>query len=426
MSFVLDLICLLMCSIIFLKCIKDIFNVKYSIFHFCCILFYLMQVLPILISFFGDLSGIKKYYPYMYISMIDSKVSIIYDIFCIVTMLFLFLNSKKYCGRYRLKIQVSKYINEDNASIISLICFLGVLLALVFGVAFSPKPTIYAKFSYFYTHSFLSNSSEYLYHINILNKLVRLSFILTIIYYYLNCFKKGTNTMVLLSTFFITWINGKRTLLLFLLFSFIIIDFIKIDRNDKKAMKKIVNKAFFFLLMFLCYYLLYNYVTKKSSFADNYLLYSTYFSRMSNVKTSIYSLLYDNNMLNYRGETLLFDIFFYVPRRIWNAKPLPFFTQFTSYVYYGKPNIVVSSMRFQVNMWSEFISNLGIFGYLLALMFVKFVIVKSEKANNKIVYFSGMLFILLYFVYGFEKIEQILFVFWIFGLIRNKLKGSYK
>lgn len=419
MNIIFNLIYIVICSIILLKCIKSIFLGKYSIFHFCCIVFYIMQILPIFISFFGDLSGIKKYYPYMYYSMVDFKVDIIYGVFCLVTMIILYYNASKFNKKYKLTLNFFK--NNNKLSIISIFC---IFIPLILGLLFSPNFNIYTKFSYFYTHEYLNSSSEYLYHINIMSKFVYISFISTIIYYYYKDSKKK-NIVAYLATFLITWINGKRTLLVFLLFAFLAIDFIKWDRRDNKKLLKILKKALVFFGIFIVYYLIYNNITSKSNFADNYLLYSTYFSRMCNVKTAIYSLLYDHNMLNYSGETLLFNIFFYIPRSIWVNKPYPYFRQFTSYVFYGKPNITIPGMQFQVNIWSEFISNLGLLGYILALVFIKIIIKKSEKSNDKLIYFSGMLFILLYFMFGFEKIEQIILIFWCFMLFKKKIKIKF-
>lgn len=196
--------------------------------------------------------------------------------------------------------------------------------------------------------------------------------------------------------------------------------------------KKVCNKSPMSLKCILCncdkrnYYLFYNDKTGKSNFADDYLLYATYFSRMSNVKVSIYDLLNQGKMLQYPCQTLLYNLLFFIPRVLWEGKPYPYYKYFTSYVYYGVSNKVVPNMQFQVNIWSEFISNMGIFGYVAALYLVIWIVKKSEKSSNSIIMLSGTVFAFLYMMYGFEHIIQITYVVWAVSSIWTFIRSKFK
>ena len=131
-------------------------------------------------------------------------------------------------------------------------------------------------------------------------------------------------------------------------------------------------------------------------------------------------------MIAFPGQTLLFDILFFVPRAFWDSKPYGYHFYFTSYAFYGIAGKEVSNMTFQVNLWSEFISNAGIFGMALALFFVIWSIKISERSKSVLVYLSGSLFVILYMMYGFEHIVQFIYVVWICSMIMRFVKKHIK
>lgn len=93
---------------------------------------------------------------------------------------------------------------------------------------------------------------------------------------------------------------------------------------------------------------------------------------------------------------------------------------------YGVSNKVVPNMQFQVNIWSEFISNMGIFGYVAALYLVIWIVKKSEKSSNSITMLSGTVFAFLYMMYGFEHIIQITYVVWAVSSIWTFIRSKFK
>lgn len=84
MVVIVDLCVFLISTYIALRAVTKIYHGRYSMLHFCVLIFYAMQVLPIFVSLFGKLDKIQLYYEYMYYAMIDDSVAYIYDLFLLL------------------------------------------------------------------------------------------------------------------------------------------------------------------------------------------------------------------------------------------------------------------------------------------------------------------------------------------------------
>lgn len=405
------------------RSIKRILHGRYSMLHVCVVIFYLMQIVPILVGYFGDLGKIRKYYEYMYYAMTDKLTTILYDVFALFVITILYHYATKNAG-YIQQRNIFKIKNGKIHNYLVLLTGTVTILPLILGVLLAPDPSIYLKFSYFYTNPYSELGSAYIYHTVVIKILCYITFFSILALYYLsNSKQKGLFAIPII---LLAWINGKRTLLTFVLGGMIVIDFLKWEKGNKKQRNNIIRKSTIFLVLIVIYYIFYNNITNKASFADGFLLYSTYFSRLSNVKVAIYDLLYTNSMLEYPFQTIIYDVLFFVPRGMWETKPYGYYPYFTSYAYFGVGNQKVSHMAFQVNIWSEFISNAGIFGVVISLILVINIIKKCEREGNNIVYLSGSIFVLLYMMYGFEHIVQIGYILFIVSMIVSFFKKRVK
>lgn len=419
---IVDLCVFLISTYIALRAVTKIYHGRYSMLHFCVLIFYAMQVLPIFVSLFGKLDKIQLYYEYMYYAMIDDSVAYIYDLFAITGMLILSYNADKLSKYSNVSVLSNFKLGAKRQYIVAMAAICMVLP--LFGIILAPHPQVYLKFSYFYMNEYSNTGVDYLYHRTIMKILTYISFAGMMVFYYLA--KRNKKLYTYLVLILVTWVNGKRTLMVFMIAGILVIDFLKWDKHSRRYINRLIWKAIFFGIIIVGYYLFYNDKTGKSNFADDYLLYATYFSRMSNVKVSIYDLLNQGKMLQYPCQTLLYNLLFFIPRVLWERKPYPYYKYFTSYVYYGVSNKVVPNMQFQVNIWSEFISNMGIFGYVAALYLVIWIVKKSEKSSNSIIMLSGTVFAFLYMMYGFEHIIQITYVVWAVSSIWTFIRSKFK
>lgn len=419
---IVDLCVFLISTYIALRAVTKIYHGRYSMLHFCVLIFYAMQVLPIFVSLFGKLDKIQLYYEYMYYAMIDDSVAYIYDLFAIAGMLILSYNADKLSKYSNVSVLSNFKLGAKRQYVVAMAAICMVLP--LFGIVLAPHPQVYLKFSYFYMNEYSNTGVDYLYHRTIMKILTYISFAGMMVFYYLA--KRNKKLYTYLVLILVTWVNGKRTLMVFMIAGILVIDFLKWDKHSRRYINRLIWKAIFFGIIIVGYYLFYNDKTGKSNFADDYLLYATYFSRMSNVKVSIYDLLNQGKMLQYPCQTLLYNLLFFIPRVLWEGKPYPYYKYFTSYVYYGVSNKVVPNMQFQVNIWSEFISNMGIFGYVAALYLVIWIVKKSEKSSNSIIMLSGTVFAFLYMMYGFEHIIQITYVVWAVSSIWTFIRSKFK
>ena len=396
--------------------LKRIFLYQYSILHLCILVFFVMQVLPLLVDCFNDVSELQRYTTYLYYSMIDNDVSLIYCVFCVFTMLILYICGNSYANKTTEHVSFSLQIPKNK--IVQNLSFICMFLPVV-GVFLSPSPLIYLNFSYFYTHLYNDLGIDYLYHKSVILSLNFIASFAILVYYYYKSDSKTTSLYTYLAAIIVVWVDGKRALLLFLLLGILFIDFMRLNF---KMNKRIIIKSLALTTFVFCYLSYYSNVTQKNKDDSAYLTYNAYLCREGEVKTAIYSRYYNKNMLPYDGATLLFNMTFFIPRIYWEDKPYGFYNYLTSFAYFGTGDNFLPRSNRQVNIWSEFIANLGILGYMLSFVFVCLVVRVSERSDNKILYMVGTLFILTYFCFGFEFIVRFLFIIWVVLLIKNNSK----
>ena len=422
-QYVFDLIAFGVGLVFLFKSGRRLINGNYNMLHVCVIVFFAMQVLPIAVGWFSGLERVRQYYPYMYKAMTDEATNAIYDLFAIAGTSALFACSVKFPKHRPLGLKIPKIGAGAGSGIVVLLGMLTVF-PIVIGLLLAPDPSIYLQFAYFSSNAGVKTGTLGSYHTGLMRTLVYIAFFATILTYYL-CSSRS-KTLFIVPVFLIAWVNGKRTLLLFLLIAFLVIDYIKWDREDRAYVRMLVKKSAVFLAIFLVYYVIYNQLTQKADYADDSLLYITYFSRLCNVKVAIYDLLYTNSMLDYPMQNILYDFLFFVPREVWPDKPLGYYPYFTSYVFCGMGTGVDPGYGFQVNLWSEYISNAGLIGFILAVAFIAAVVWTAEHSNSVVTYLSGSALVLLYSAYGFEHVVQMLWLLFIGSVVFNWSFGGFR
>lgn len=357
--------------------IKKISNKRINILDYCYIAFYLVQVLPIFIEKMLGVDSQLYKYGIIYKAMLDQQTDFYYSAFLIVcTFLFaicsLTIKSK---GRENIKdgILSSRLLNNQYIKIFS---FLGMFITIP-AIFFAPNIKVYTEYLYLYRNKVAEDSLILIYHYNVMKNLNLIAFCCILYYYSVNK-KKENNLWIVFATVLMTWINQKRTMILFLFIGILIIDmFIKNNRGTKH----ITTKALFFISIELAYFFIYRYFSGKgsgSSFFENYTLY---FSRMANTKLAIYDILNGRKMLAFPGESFLYDAFWFVPRNLWPNKPYPYYVYHTAYSF--NANRQYLGWGFQTNIWCEFISNVGIFGgAFLAIIFMTIITKISTKSES--------------------------------------------
>jgi hypothetical protein len=110
------------------------------------------------------------------------------------------------------------------------------------------------------------------------------------------------------------------------------------------------------------------------------------YARDDRIKMALYAELHPDviRILEYRGQSLLFDLTMYVPRQVWPDKPLPYAQYFTSAMLMSPPRMWGWGMT---TTWlDEAIANFGWLGMLLGPLFPAVLCRVGDSAANALAY----------------------------------------
>ena len=375
-----------------------------------------MQVLPLGVEMVFGLHPDMRIYSKMYLAMLDYSVHCIYCLFCILTCLVFYCISTKneQCVSFNL------LLKERNLNPVIYTIFISGIISPAFTWLFSPDPSIYLEFARFIKMKINIYDPRYLYHTLVVSQATMISFICAIVLYFFNDKKnKLINFIVFLGIGLSSWSSGKRALFMIAICSILFIDVIK--HRYKNQSRKLVIKSIILIAISLLFFVIYKYYSGKDASSDFLVQYNQYYSRLGCVKTAIYSILYNDPILEYPGQSLLYNLFFFVPRSYWLDKPAMLCKYFTSY----SMNLNITSFlpwNLHVNIWTEFIANLGVAGYILALILINRLVRILDNTKNCIVLILGLSFILFYFMFGFELFITVAFVLFILSLLYTKIR----
>lgn len=410
---VLDVLCFIWGVIFFFLSIKSmsygrlnaycIFTLVFFFFHFPSLI--IDHLLSDQIIVFHDSSNLFN-------ALIDKDVAIVYDISICFIIFVLYYYSLKDKNVVFLDI-VKKIRYFQLGKTVNIILVLCMLLPAL-SVLIAPDSSIYGIWAYPYRYSM--SIEDTFFHETVMFASINISFFCMIFYALQN---KRSNLLIYFNILIITWLSFKRT---FIVFSVIVLIFIEYLKGNffLKAKQSIV-KSMFLLLVCVYYFIYYTINTGKGTDVPFYYLYTLYYSRHYSLKVAIYDQLNGMTMLAYRGQSFLFDLFFYIPRSMWNDKP-SFFTQYFTNYCKGKDPEDFSLVFYYVNIWSEFIANFHIFGIFIAFIFVKLIINISEKSKSKYAYIFAVLFLTFYFFWGIQPQTMIIIALWLVALFGGLIK----
>lgn len=410
---VVDITVFLISLFVVFKILKRILKGSLNIYTILALLFWGFQFPSLVIDHvvddcFSSFDFAKNMYP----ALTDPIVAVIYD--GIILSVLLYLNK---LGRIQQRTRLDDLIdfmkNLQFGFFINVILVLTMLLPIA-GIILAPDPSIYAQWAYTYRFS-ISTTME-LYHEIVIGNLILLSFFVWVVY---TAQKRHSDFFSYLVILFLTWISFKRTMLVFGGLVLIFFDFFK--GSFKLKPRTTIVKTICVIFVCIGYFIYYSQNTGKLSDAPFYYSYTLYYSRHYCLKTAIYDQLEGMSMLEYRGQSLLFDLLFFIPRNYWPDKPNVFTSSFTNYCVgnsYDYPTLTY----YYANIWTEFVANFHLFGIIIALIFIKYAIKFSEKSGNIFAYMFGCLFVMFYFFWGIQPFTMIILVLWYFFLLTGFLR----
>lgn len=422
MIIILDILTLIISVIILYKVRKC----KISSILLGLLIFDIAYVMPILFQMFLGYPKIG-YYGFK-LAIDDTQTCIIYDIFVIIVQLiyYQYIRKTKYNKEHK-KIENTNLIEKVEKKRLKLrkskILFLAsniFMIAPFLAWLFAPDPLIYFKgLGVFTMNNVMTTTIDYNYFTNVVKFCNYVGAIAIIVSKFIDIndnkilkINRGITLAI------ITVLNGKRTF-----FSFIILALLAIDMFSNKTQKEKMIRAIFTSILVFGYFVIYAYVSGKSEYNSNwYSVISEYFFRGNTTKVAIYSVLNPDELkiLDYNGQSVLYNLFFFIPRSIWNNKPYQYPMYFTSGVF-GFEELTTVGWYFQTGLYGEMISNFGLLGILIGPIFIRIIGKISDKSSSLIVTFLGTAFICFIQVFEYSDMFKVLFMLWLILVIKRKV-----
>lgn len=416
----LDTVTFFVCALCAVLSLGKIVIGKFSVLHICVIAFFIMQGVPLFVEAFSGITPLLMDYPFMYDAMQDVLTGVVYDEFVLlVSVVLMFAGdyfSKARKPLSELTAQLDKLSNRPYfMTALAILSFLPVVAAL-----FSPDQTMYLHFAPLYDDSLQISAAARSYHNSVMVPCSYIAFAATMIRYF--C-KKGSdesrNLSVALAIVVFSWLDGKRALLMFSLMGILAIDIIKGEYANRPG--RLIAKAALFAAIAILYFQVYTFTSGKGEDIPPLMHYTMYYSRLNSVKTAIYAALNGMPMVEYWGQTFLYNFLFFVPRVLWPAKPVMFCKYFTAFSISGNCTDFVQ-WNMLVNFWSEAVGNFGLLGIALALVVVLGAAYLTDTTDNIFVFLFGAVFLCFYFMFGFETLTMVTGVGWALSLIYAALQ----
>lgn len=355
--YVFDIIIFIFCIIPAALSLRSIFISGIKPFSIMQIVFFILFVVPLIVD---KIFIPPSYYDFPgFISSIQSqRVSIIYNFFVLFMSWFFWM------------FRGDKSLNIDEIFKVKKFFILAMALLVVsplFLFIFSPDKTYYYIYGGAGIRDYSLIAGEF--H-SYLNMFTFLSVIFSALF--LNTI---SNKNIILKIFLVLliftdfWLNGKRTIVLIFIFFFCL--FYLVRNFNLKALILAIMFSFVFLIYSNWYQTNirdYDSVNNSSQVYENFRID---FFRDQRLKMAIFAEINDNmKILNYRGESLVFLSTIYIPRSMWENKPLPYAQNFTSAIYSTESQLWGWGMT--TSIFDEFVANLGMGGLLLIFPFLYF------------------------------------------------------
>ena len=411
---IINMICVLISIYIFIK----IFNREISAAYICLVLFDVSFVVPLLIESILGTPYLR--YPGFELAKADWVTNLLYAFFVLAVEFMFYFHLRKKKKRMKTFSLTQKFVESRNVlaqnRMLGVISVFLMLLPL-FVVLLAPTPTVYFNIGAFAMKTVEVTTTEVMYHNEVAlscRYIVLAGIVLSKI-----CDVRGKKTLAYLrtiSTVFLTLIDGKRTLYVFIIIILLAIDWL----SAPKKKDKLIMKTVFIVAVAAIYFVAYAYITGKYEYnTDWYAVISEYFFRSNAVKAALFSLIHPEQIqiLDYPFQTFLYDLFYFVPRSIWINKPYPYALYYSSAVY-GYTTLTDIGWRFQAGWYAECISNLGLIGIIIGpWMVLKFcdLIDGSKSIISNVI---GLFFIL--FIQVFEYSDMLKICLIVFIVLRFK------
>lgn len=409
---ILELILITISTIWFITSMRRILQKKSnSLGDYLMIILYVFNCFPLLLNVLYSKPNylIYPWYSYFEISANNYFVSNVYNIYVlyvlIVLKIYMFIRDKKNYAQVSYTISENKILNSNFLLYVS---FIPIVFVLVFG-----NYKEYAVFQSYTLRGIVGSKAVLLVFFELLG-----------LFSYFCWFFRDTPKLhsyfwLLAYSGLIIWIDGKRYLIVTIILLFIYFYQNSVYSKRKKLPIKTILTVFSVLFIFIYGAIMLNYkISSTISEPVNGLMYLNFrvdFGRDDVTKFVLYRELIEHNpVLDYRFQTFLSTIFFWIPRFIWSSKPYPHYRYLTAELYGTTPERLHSGIT--PSIFEMSVANLGVvFGIIFTGLLLVFLVYRADKLKSIP---SKVLYLLLLIALLTQSLDAILPVLILIPIIR--------
>lgn len=329
--------------------------------------FFFTMVLPIWIETFAGTP--KTSYRILQYSYGDLTTTIIYCVF-IVFGSYTFYRELL----YEIRLHSISYADfsmsfaiDHSSNNIRIFEIISVVCCLILPIAWllAPDPIGYLEGT-----GILASSVNAAYQTNVMVKCQNFAALGAIVNKYLDDTDRKDMLVIRIITYvLIAIVNGKRTLVMMVIGACLLFDIVREAGKRSTRIKLIIS-----VIIVGIYFVGYSYITGKYLFNTNWrYVISEYFFRDNVARVAIYSSMHPDRyrLLDGVGKSIIYNLFYFIPRSVWPSKPYPFPIYYFSAMM-GSPTLLVADWRFQTSIYGEFIANFGLVGIFIVVFFIKY------------------------------------------------------
>ncbi|MGA4516276.1 hypothetical protein ACPA0F_03255 [Solibacillus silvestris] len=360
---IIEWIFVILTTFISLISLRRIINsVSKSIADYVLTAIYLLNCFPVLLDLIYGIPNYQSLFSSFTIAQMKNEVRLVYDFYIFSIMLSLGLYAK-YVHSKRKNYSLS-LDNTRNTLIFKSICIFLILLPFLH-VLFSPYSLNYIlEYGSAGLRGIPPEFSE-------LNALFGL---LSIIFFCLLFFsrkgRKSDYLLLMLYSFSLVWVNGKRNIVLILAVFFLYYYNNSKWRENHKINLKLLTAVFIiFMLSFSTNYLINTRGSIENTWDEIYTASRIDFGRDDVTKYVINMETFEGNPIQeYRLQGLIGSVFMYFPRILWEEKPYQHYRYLTAKLVGGDPATIHFGMT--PSIIEQAIADFGNFGYPICVLFL--------------------------------------------------------
>ena len=353
--------------------------------YFVFLVYYFFFGLPLLLDLVLGQPLLQEFYT-VHLVQADERASIIYCIYVsMVPVLWWYTARGKATARDREPDSVDHTDLSALASRFRPFLYL-LIVSPLFALLLAPNPQIYSSYGAVITNNFNGSGDDASYYANI-----QLSAVLCILGVtgLIASFRRITRIHIILLlpwAAFAIWIDGKRSIVAFALLLFLYVFWQKGYIPGKRLLLVGVVCGVGLLTFSELYQDQVRAISgSTASFQDRYDNFRVDYGRDQETKLAIFAELHPDqiHILDYRGESVLFDLVEYVPRSIYSSKPYPYAEYMTAAMLGIRPRLLTWGVT--TSWLEEAIANFTWFGFIIGPLLISLICRLGDACKNEVI-----------------------------------------